>query len=366
MLNPALLGLGLKPATFQFFLTHYPDQILARVASEDRQGYGCLTAEGPLRVRLPGRLRHAALDRRELPAVGDWLAVSGAGADADAAVVAVLPRHTELVRQSAGRATSPQVLAANVDVVFVVTAANADFSANRLARYRSAIASAGAEPVIIINKCDLVDQKTLDWLVDAVPRGLHTVAVSALTGAGMDELTAELCEGVTVVVVGSSGVGKSTIANHLLGDERMATSGLRASDDTGKHTTTHRELIPLPSGAVLIDTPGIRELALWARPNARAVFEQGEVARAADDPVAALASRCRFNNCQHGTEPGCAVQAALEAGTLRESELATRRQLDRELAYQARRQDQHRSRDAERRRTKRIHRRTRANPKTAT
>jgi ribosome biogenesis GTPase len=326
----SLQGLGFTPF-FRQSLAQLGDSLIpARVAVAHRGLWVCLTPDGERTARLPGRLRHAAQDARALPAVGDWVALTaGPAPDDPAAIAAVLPRATALVRQAAGRATAPQVLAANVDTVFIVTSANADFSPARLQRYRAAVTSGGAEPVVVLNKADLATPDDLVALRARVPRGLRVVTTSALDGAGVDDLGAELVPGATVALVGSSGVGKSTLVNRLLGEARLATSQVRDSDETGRHTTTHRELVALPSGALLIDTPGIRELALWV----------GDEDPDEADFIGVLARSCRFADCTHAGEPGCAVRAAVAAGELAAEELADHERLAREAAWQRRRQD---------------------------
>ncbi|MCB9734035.1 MAG: ribosome small subunit-dependent GTPase A [Deltaproteobacteria bacterium] len=335
----ALEGLGFTPFFRQQLAiaasaTSHP-VFPARVAVAHRGGaWDCLAARGVVHARAPGRLRHDAADARDLPAVGDWLALREPDGDGSPALVeAVLERRGALVRKAAGRRTIPQVLAANVDTVFVVTSANADFSPGRLARYRAAVEDGGAEALVVISKADLVARSRLDALLDRVPRGMRALALSGATGEGCAALDAELLPGRTVALVGSSGVGKSTLANRLLGEERLATTPIRASDDTGRHTTTRRELVVLPSGACLIDTPGLRELALWI---ADGGSDDGLVT---GDAVAELARGCRFVDCTHQDEPGCAVRAAVEAGELDAREIADHRQLEREAAFQARRQD---------------------------
>ena len=327
----SLQGLGFTPFFRQSLAQLGDDSLIpARVAVAHRGLWVCLTPDGERPARLPGRLRHAAQDARDLPAVGDWVALTaGPAPDDPATIAAVLPRATALVRQAAGRATAPQVLAANVDTVFIVTSANADFSPARLQRYRAAVASAGAEPVVVLNKADLAAPDALDALRGRVPRGLRVVTTSALDGGGVDTLAAELWPGATVALVGSSGVGKSTLVNRLLGEARLATSPIRDTDETGRHTTTHRELVPLPSGALLIDTPGIRELALWV----------GDDAPDDADAIGVLARSCRFADCTHDGDPGCAVRAAIDAGELDPQELTDHQQLAREAAWQRRRQD---------------------------
>jgi ribosome biogenesis GTPase len=342
-------ALGWTPALAQELArlrleTERPDLIAARVAVEHRGTYDLLTPAGPVTGRVTGRLRHAAVDARDLPAVGDWVALDPAPPHA---IRHVLARRTLLVRQAAGRRTEPQPLAANVDTVFIVTAFGEDFSGGRLSRYRRAVADGGAEPVVVLNKVDLCPSpERLAATLDAVPRGLTVVPVCATAGDGVGELAPWLLPGYTVALIGSSGVGKSTLLNRLLGQERQATREVRDSDATGRHTTTRRELIPLPGGGVLIDTPGLREMALWASEDAP---EAG-----GGSAVDELAAACRFPDCTHDGEPGCAVEEALRDGRLAAWELASHRKLAREQAHQERRQDAFLARDHGRQRQKMI------------
>ncbi len=326
-----------------------PEALCAgRVAIEHRgHVYDVITPAGTVEATLPGRLRHAAASRLDLPAVGDWLVL-----DLDHAqprVHALLPRASCFVRKAAGQAVEVQVVAANVDTVFVVTSCNADFSPPRLERYRRAIRAGGATPVVVLNKTDLLggDDDAVAIYRDAVPDGLEVACLSALAGDGLDALRPWLLPGRTVALAGSSGVGKSTLVNALVGDARQATRPLRARDETGTHTTTRRELVPLPSGAVLVDTPGMRELALWA-------LDQSSDESQGFEQVEALAEACRFRDCRHEDEPGCAVREAIEAGELPSGELASRRKLEQEAARQKVRQNDHLRRQAGRALKKKI------------
>lgn len=302
----------------------------ARVAREDRDRYVVLDESGARSAELAGRLRHEARSRAELPAVGDWVALRP-GAASSAVIHAVLPRSSMFVRKVAGETTEAQVVAANVDSVFLVSGLDGDFNPRRIERYLASAWESGAEPVVVLNKADLADDvEARVAAVAALAPGAAVVALSALAGAGVDALARWLGAGRTVALIGSSGVGKSTLVNALLGAERQATGGVREHDSRGRHTTTHRELVPLPGGALLLDTPGMRELQLWGD-------ETG-----LDDAfpeVAALAAGCRFRDCRHEREPGCAVLGALERGELEAERFESWRKLQRELAWLAARQD---------------------------
>jgi ribosome biogenesis GTPase / thiamine phosphate phosphatase len=283
-----------------------------RVVAAHRAAYDVETAAGAVRTRLPGRLLHESVD----VAVGDWVGLG------DGLIRMVLPRRSAIVRQAAGRTSEHQTLAANVDVAFVVTSLGPELEPRRIERYLVTIWESGAVPEIILTKADRVEDP---WeqvaAVEAVAMGVPVYVISALTGQGCDALRARLAPGVTAVLIGSSGVGKSTLVNRFAGSERMAVQETRADDDEGRHTTSHRELIELPGGGLIIDTPGIRELQLW---------DSGGIDEAFAD-VEELAAECRFNDCSHGTEPGCAVNAALAAGTLTQERYASWRKLQREL-----------------------------------
>jgi len=279
------------------------------------------TEAGVLRVRIPGRFAHEGTD----VAVGDWIALSGDSVDS------VLPRRSAIVRNAAGRATRMQTLVANVDVAFVVSSLGPELEPRRIERYLVTIWESGASPEIVLTKADRVDDRSAYVAeVEAVANGAPVHLVSARSGEGCDELRARIAPGVTAVLLGSSGVGKSTLVNRFVGSERMDTGETREDDDEGRHTTTHRELILLPGGGIVIDTPGLRELQLSQD---AAGFD--EAFADVDD----LAGDCRFGDCTHTHEPGCAVLAAVENGTLAPDRLASWRKLQRELRAIAIRHD---------------------------
>ena len=306
-----------------------PGTVPARVVAEHRDRYVVWTADGERAAVLAGRLRHHARGREDLPATGDWVAVDeGHGT---AAIHAVLPRRGRFVRKAAGETTEAQVLAANVDVALIAAALPADVNARRIERYLALAWESGAVPVIVLTKSDLVDDvESAIRGVRAVAPGVDVTAVSAVTGDGIDALARWLKPGRTAVLLGSSGVGKSTLANLLLGADALRTGAVR-EDGRGRHTTTHRQLVRLASGALLIDTPGMRELQLWTA-------DAGMESAFAD--VEGLAARCRFGDCAHESEPGCAVRAAAENGALDPARLESWRRLLRELAWLGLRQDQ--------------------------
>jgi ribosome biogenesis GTPase len=301
----------------------------ARVAREDRDRYLLLTARGERPGELLGRLRHEARSRADLPAVGDWVAVRDDGALA--AIHAVLPRASAFLRRAAGGTTEEQVLAANVDTAFIVCGLDRDLNLRRIERYLAAAWESGATPVVVLNKADLAaDPAAVAAEVEAVAIGVPVVALSALGRSGLARLDAWLAPGATVALLGSSGAGKSTLVNALLGEDRVATGPVREDDSRGRHTTTARMLVPLAGGALLLDTPGMRELALWA----------GEESLDGAFPdIAGLGASCRFRDCAHAGEPGCAVLAAVAAGTLDAGRLESWRKLQRELRWLASRQD---------------------------
>jgi len=295
----------------------------ARVLVQQRGHYEIVTAAGERLATLVGKFAHDAADGG-YPVAGDWVAVSpGSGTTL---VHAVLPRTTTFVRREAGPgAPRGQVVAANVDVALLVVSLNADLSLRRIERYLAAALESGAEPVIVLTKSDMcaeTEERMAE--VEAIAFGAPVHAISSVTGEGIAALRTHLKPGKTAVLLGSSGVGKSTLLNTLAGKELMLTREIRG-DDTGRHTTTHRELILLPDGTLILDTPGMRELGLWdASAGVSATFADLE----------ALFIRCRFDDCRHKAEPGCAIRAALEDGTLEPSRWEAYGKLQKELRFQ--------------------------------
>jgi ribosome biogenesis GTPase / thiamine phosphate phosphatase len=325
-----------------------PDTRPARVLAEHRGSYVLATAAGETDGVVSGRFRHDASSAEDFPAVGDWVAVdlTEGGADESVVIRAVLPRSTRFLRPGRGDIPGAQVVAANVDVVLVVAGLDHDFNLRRLERYVTLAFSSGAEPVIVLNKADVCDDvaaRTAD--VVSVAPGVPIRVLSARGGTGLESLTPLLEPGKTVALLGSSGVGKSTIVNAILGYERQATSEVRGDDARGRHTTTMRELLVTPSGALLIDSPGIRSVGMWDA-------DEGLSDAFAD--VEAFAKTCRFSDCGHGNEPGCGVQAAISNGSLPRARLESQQKLEREWAHLARRVD-HAAREQERRKWKGIH-----------
>ncbi|MBK8912356.1 MAG: ribosome small subunit-dependent GTPase A [Chlorobi bacterium] len=305
----------------------------ARVVAEHRNGYALLTTQGEFRAELSGRLRHSAADRSQLPAVGDWVAVAIEQGGDMAIIHGVLPRRSAFSRNAVGGRTEQQIIAANIDALVIVTGLDNNFNVRRIERYLTAAWDSGATPIVVLNKadqCPNLDERIAE--VEGVAIGTTVIAISALEGVGIGTLREHLRPGVTAALVGSSGVGKSTIINQLIGQDRQATGSTSQSVGKGKHTTTHRELIPLPNGAILMDTPGMRELQLWGGNDDGVSEIFGDIEE--------LAASCRFSDCRHEGEPGCAVGNALRNGQLNPSRFENYRKLQRELAYQNRRQDE--------------------------
>lgn len=298
---------------------------------------------------MAGRLKHELKGpggAAGYPAVGDWVALRPPTGDGRAVIHAVLPRRSKFSRKIAGHRTEEQVVAANVDTIFLVTGLDGDFNPRRIERYLTAAWDSGARPVVVLNKLDRCDNPDGCLLeAEAVAMGVPVHRVSARTGENTDELRAYLGPGQTVSFLGSSGVGKSTLINRLLGREKQRTGDVRESDDRGKHTTTHRELFQGPDGALLIDTPGLREIQLW---------EGDQGIESAFPDIEELAEQCRFRDCQHHGEPGCAVEEAARTGELPAERLESYRKLQKEMKQLQIRQDEI-ARIREKQKTKAIH-----------
>lgn len=302
----------------------------ARVIAQHRGLYVVASEAGEGPARLSGHLRHQASEA-DYPAVGDWVAVRHSPDGAEAIIHAVLPRRTAFVRKAAGKAQHPQVVAANLDIALLAAALSSDFSARRLERYLALAWQSGARPIIVLTKADLCKDRTpFIAEAEAIAFGCPVVPVSGLTGEGVATLAAMVKPGETCVLLGMSGSGKSTLVNCLAGRELMATGVISVRDGRGRHTTTHRQLVHLPSGQLLLDTPGMRELGL---------IDAEEGVGTAFAEIEALAKQCRFRDCRHGSEPGCAVRAALETGALDPGRWNSFQKLQRELAHLDRKED---------------------------
>ncbi|MEO8560935.1 MAG: ribosome small subunit-dependent GTPase A [bacterium] len=347
-ISPALLALGWSTSRAREAESRLgASRLAARVIAQHRDRYVVGTEHGDTSAILPGRSRVQSTSAIDRPAVGDWVAVRASSAELEV-IEAILPRSSAFVRQIAGDTTQAQVVAANIDVALIATSVNGDLNPRRLERYVTLAWESGAMPVVLLTKADLAESDEVAaarCTVASVAPGVEVVAISTLEGTGLDELTPLLRPGQTAVLVGSSGVGKSTLVNALLDETRLRTHDVR-DDGKGRHTTTHRELVRLASGALLIDTPGMRELQLWS---------DGSGVAAAFSDVEALAEHCRFRDCAHMTEPDCAVLAALESGELDAARLESYRALMREVAWLERRTDALASAEA-RRQVRVIHR----------
>ena len=304
----------------------------ARVTLEHQHIYTVHTGHADLLATVAGSLRHKAAARHEYPAVGDWVALRAHEAGRRAVVHAVLPRRSKFSRKVAGDETDEQIVAANIDTVFLMMALDADYSLRRMERYLATAHEGGASPVVVLNKADLcADLRARVAETEAAAGGAPVVAISTKIDEQLDALARFIAPGRTIALLGSSGVGKSTLVNRLVGHNLQRTRAVRESDQKGRHTTTHRQLIVLPAGGLLIDTPGLRELQLW---------DTGEGLGAAFDDIEALAPGCRFRDCRHDNEPGCAVKAAVAEGRLETRRLDSYRDLRREQDSLAQRQDE--------------------------
>ena len=315
----------LIPDRWAALAAQYPERTVGRITLQEKGFYRIRTSMGEQNALVSGKFQFDAQSPSDYPAVGDYVMASCA--DPDTAIIhQLLPRRSLFVRKAAGTSKTEQVVAANIDTVFLCMSLNNDFNLRRLERYLAVAWESGADPVVVLTKADLcADLPQKQREVEAIAMGVTILTTSAMELEGYRQIMPYITEGRTVAFVGSSGVGKSTLINRLLGEERLATDGLR-NDDKGHHTTTHRELLFLPGGAMVIDTPGMRELGMW---DAASGVEQtfGDIEE--------LAARCRFRNCSHSSEPGCAVRAALESGHLDTGRWQSYQKLKNENSYAA-------------------------------
>jgi len=317
-MDPALRKLGWN----SFFGEGFREYVLGyepgRVSSVNKNGCKAHTKSGEVRARISGKQRQDCL----YPAVGDWVALSRDNAGTYT-IHAILTRKNKISRKDAGRATGEQVIAANIDVAFIMTSLNRDLNMRRLERYLALVRQSEVDPIIVLNKSDIctdVDARIRE--VKAITSDVPVYAICATEGIGMEALSLYFQEGKTVVLLGSSGVGKSTLINALEGFERQKVCGVREDDSRGRHTTTVRELILLEKGGIIIDNPGMRELQLW---------NAGEGLKNTFRDIEELAAQCKFSDCQHETEPGCMIKKAIKEGMLSQVRFESYVKLQREL-----------------------------------
>lgn len=303
----------------------YEGLFLARVTEQHRDLYRVVSERGELSAAVSGNFIYRANDNSDFPAVGDWVMIDREDDSAGNAVIhQILRRKSIFERKAAGTANTVQIIAANVDIIFICMSLNADFNLRRIERYLSIAWNSMATPVIVLTKADLC--KDLDLRLTEIAKvsvGTDVIVCSSIEENGYEQVLPYIKQGNTIAFIGSSGVGKSTLINRLAGGEVMETKDVREDDDKGRHTTTHRQLILLPGGGIVIDTPGMRELAL----------DSADLSRAFED-VEDLAEHCRYGDCTHTSEPGCAVRQAIEEGQLPEERLESYRKLQKEAGYE--------------------------------
>ncbi|WP_026477382.1 ribosome small subunit-dependent GTPase A [Alkaliphilus transvaalensis] len=298
---------------------------VGRIVIEHKHIYRIITRVGEVLGEVSGKLRYQTIGNDDFPAVGDWVVISLREDEQKATIQAILPRKSKFSRKVAGKELVEQIIAANFDTVFIVSSLNKDFNPRRIERYLTMAWESGGNPVIILSKADLckdIEEKVAE--LEAIAVGVPIHVISSLEGTGLDEVKKYLTFGKTVAILGSSGVGKSTLINQLSEETILEVQEIRGADDKGKHTTTHRQLVPLKEGGIIIDTPGMREFQVWdGKDGVHETFSD----------IEELAEECRFNDCSHDKEPGCAVKEAILEGVLTKARFESYKKLQREILY---------------------------------
>ena len=330
---PTLLKLGWDQQFEEAFTALERDDLVpGRVAVENRDNYIVMTGDGEYMAEITGKLRFSVLDAADLPKVGDWVACSVFENDRNGVIHEILPRRTKFSRRTAGKKTEEQVLATNINTIFIVQSLDNNFNLRRMERHLVMVYEGGSRPVVILNKSDICpDPGAYVARVKSVLPGIEVLAVSAYSGEGLQNMSQFLSEGETIAFIGSSGVGKSSLINRIMGEELLRTQEIRLADSRGRHTTTRRELILAPEGGLLIDTPGIREFQVW---------ESTEGIDETYSEIIDLSAGCRYSDCTHTCEAGCAVIAAVSEGRITQGRYESYLKLRKELNFLAEKQAQ--------------------------